>query len=128
MKRYNFQCSELVGIKLAKYITPWYQEIPPLDLNPATIDSIQKIDQNTISIFSNNESLKFSTQPYIRIDDSEDYYIRLDDSITEFNFNIETTFYYYPQDFTEAYLRELTTRLINMKNRTNYKTSDFFKL
>jgi hypothetical protein len=133
-KRYNYQCSELKQIYIANYINAWYQEFPPLDLNPGLVDSITRIDKSTINIYSEKGIIKFIQYPKIKIylgqnetSDNSNTYIKVDESITNFNFSVDSLDYVYPQDFTEIYLRELTTKLYNIKNKTNYKTSDIIK-
>jgi hypothetical protein len=131
IKRYNYQCSELKQIYITNYVNAWYQEFPPLDLNPELVDSIIRIDKNVINIYSKNGIIRFIQYPKIKIqsgekvsDKNSNTYIKLDDAITNFNFFVDSLGYIYPQDFTEIYLRELTTKLYNLKNKTKYKTSD----
>lgn len=150
LSRYNYQVSRLTNYKVVSYFGFMFVEPSPRQNLPMVVHSVNKINDNELSIIYNEKTSLFDDSyvldtislklfPKIQMkysntnlqsfqlhgDSSE--YIKLKDEFIS-GINIPIPDYTFPQDVTELYLREIITKVLNLKYKTNFKTEEIIEV
>lgn len=139
--RYNFFFNQKTNYRVFHYLGCLYQTASPQQNLPYYVQSIFQKDNNCLlftykdrSSFVDQgvdlgkvDSITFSTFPEIKIDFSNsnlklwqrsNRYIKLSEDILK-DMNLKISYLSSPQDITELYIREIVTKIVNLKNNTN---------
>lgn len=141
--RYNFQFGRAVGYRVSHYTGNFYQELSSSENLPYFVYNIVKQDDNSFKLtfvdksnymanHNQSEDLRFIAYPRIQIENpnstlvnifGSSHYFKLSDKIIE-ETDISLKGYMLPQDYTEEFITEVITKLINLKYNINIKKSD----